>query len=204
MDNTFYIKRLKKGSRYYKHKSLLYILLQMSKKCGAVLNPIDLSHKIKEWLDKNKPSQNNIEKARNSAYVFACLCNEFRLKVKFDKVWDEFFMTNDLWDKYMIGRKIRQSSLNILQEMGWITATLRTIRREPIFRPYMINIHVGALAELMPEIKNFRANCTSEEWGKELDRVKSVNKLNSKYDDDKNFDDYHSLDEMFDAGWYFC
>ena len=140
---------------------------------GAVMNPIVLSHFAFEYLQKNQPNQNNTGLARNLAYLYSCLCNEYCLLHRYKNVEenDFFYMPQWKWrDKYMLGGKI-QKHVKQLEKMGWIHCCIKKFSQPPYKREFYA-ISIVKLIEMRTNSKNFksekliecRTSKAREEW----------------------------------------
>lgn len=178
----FYLKKFEKGKRNIKPEMIKYLLLDLQHKDGAVINPIIISHAIYKYLQENnfdkngKPCKNNREYARTYAYLYACLCNEYRIQATTKKVVD-FFITKEKWEHYMIGGTVIKKGIVHLKNMGLISFENDLIRPFPIFKPRMFNINLNALYDL--RAKETNANKTTDNLNleynvDELDNIKNT------------------------------
>lgn len=155
---------MKRDRLYQRHEEIKNELELMSKKCRTIKLPIGIAHIIYEHLQKHHPSQNILAEARNVAYMFSCLCTEYRLMVESYKITDEFFMDDRKWAQYLIGPKLQKNGLAILKEMSLIDCNVRVLRCKPIFRITMININLETLRSLQSSIHASRSTKWYTRW----------------------------------------
>lgn len=150
-------KKLEIAQRLGKSKSILHYLCKMTDICGAVMNPIGLSHLALAYLKEHHPNNNNTSLARSLAYLYACLCNEYRLMVRHKRVKqnDDFYMPKWKWRKYMLGGKIQEQT-KMLEKMGWIDCHIKTYSTKPFKREHY-SINLDMLIWLYSCIKNFES-----------------------------------------------
>ena len=124
---------------------------------GAVMNPIVLAHFAFEYLQENQPNQNNTSLARNLAYLYSCLCNEYCLLYRYKNVQenDFFYMPQWKWRKYMLGGKI-QKQVKLLEKMGWIHCCIKTFSQPP-YKRELYAISIVKLIQMRTESKNFQS-----------------------------------------------
>jgi len=145
----------------------------MMKHCGAALNPIGLGYIIFEYLnEKDRGNQQNIETARNTAYLYSCLCNEYRIvaNYKMVKVANEFYMPAWKWNKYLIGGKV-VNRVELLVEMGWITSRIETYSTKP-YKRELYSIVVDKLVDLHTQISNFKSEKMLNDESADVDFIK--------------------------------
>ena len=186
---VIHLKRLEKGQRYHYHKSLLYALMKMAEdKGGAILNPRYLTSVIYRYLQKVKPSHKNKQTARNTAFVFSCLCDHFIAMVKYHKIKDEFFVAKSVWDRNLIGSDMVSTSVKILKEMGWIEYQNKVIRQAPLLRVRMYKIRLGEfLRQTMPQIIELKKGIpNTDNWIEYIEKCTAVKNLNVVYEHDEN------------------
>lgn len=69
------------------------------------------------YLNKYHPSQQNIQRALNITRVYSLLVHQYyKSAVKFFMV-ASFYVSPSIWEKWLIGRKAKESSIEILKEM---------------------------------------------------------------------------------------
>jgi len=143
------------AEKYEKAKSIKHYLCRMTDKCGAVMNPIALAHLALEYLQTNQPNNNNTSLARNLAYLYSCLCNEFCIMSRKKQVKEsgDFYMTKATWEKYMLGGRIKEQT-KLLEKMGWIKCCIKTYSTKPYKREhYSINLpYLILLAQLTSDL----------------------------------------------------
>ena len=124
----------------------------------AVMNPIVLAHFAFEYLQENQPNQNNTSLARNLAYLYSCLCNEFCLSYRYKNVQenDFFYMPQWKWhDKYMLGGKV-QKQVKLLEKMGWIYRDIKKFSQPPYKREFYA-ISIVKLIQMRTNSKIFQS-----------------------------------------------
>ena len=125
---------------------------------GAVMNPIVLAHFAFEYLQENQPNQNNTSLARNLAYLYSCLCNEFCLSYRYKNVQenDFFYMPQWKWhDKYMLGGKV-QKQVKLLEKMGWIYRDIKKFS-QPSYKREVYAISIVKLIQMRTNSKIFQS-----------------------------------------------
>jgi len=160
----FYLKRFKKGKMNVKPDMIKLLMLCIQGRFGGgAINPTAIGQRIRKYLDEHHPSKNNKEHARNYAYLFACICNDYWLWAKSKKA-TEFFFTQERLDKLNIGNTLLVKGSELLQEMGLITFSVKVLRHTPIFRVYVFNVNLEKLHELCyPKIETQ----TDLEWNED-------------------------------------
>lgn len=73
------------------------------------------------YLNKFFPSQQNKQCALNVARVFALLSHQYYFSAERCNMKASFFVSPSIWEKWLIGRKAKETSIKILEEMGLIT-----------------------------------------------------------------------------------
>ena len=73
------------------------------------------------YLNKFFPSQQNKQCALNVARVFALLSHQYYHSAEKFNMKVSFFVSPSIWEKWLIGRKAKKTSIKILEEMGLIT-----------------------------------------------------------------------------------
>ena len=162
--------KARKYGTYNRHNEVKKALVGVTKKCGAALNPVGLGYIVFKYLDKHHKANNNIETARNTAYLLACLCNEYGLMARFPSVQetDEFYMPEWKWhSKYLIGAKVRQR-IKLLKEMGWIDFRIQGYSTIPHKRT-LFKINVDKIYELQSQLpKSFKNEEVADDLGEML------------------------------------
>lgn len=153
-------------------KTIKQCFCKMTEIGGAVMNPIVLAHFAFEYLQENQPNQNNTSLARNLAFLYSCLCNEFCLLQRYKNVEenDFFYMPQWKWRKYMLGGKI-QKQVKLLEKMGWIYRDIKNFSQPPYKREFYA-ISIVKLIQMRVNSKNFqseklieyRTSKVYEEW----------------------------------------
>ena len=64
------------------------------------------------------PSQQNMQRALNTTRVFALLVHQFQKSVNKFNMKTSFFVSPSIWEKWLIGRKAKESGIEILKKMG--------------------------------------------------------------------------------------
>lgn len=139
-------------------KTIRQCFCKMTNKGGAVMNPIVLAHFAFEYLQENQPNHNNTSLARNLAYLYSCLCNEFCLSYRYKNVQknDFFYMPQWKWhDKYMLGGKV-QKQVKLLEKMGWIYCDIKKFSQPPYKREFYA-ISIVKLIQMCANSKNFQS-----------------------------------------------
>lgn len=153
-------------------KTIKQCFSKMTEIGGAVMNPIMLAHFAFEYLQENQPNQNNTSLARNLAYLYSCLCNEYCLLYRCKNVEenDFFYMPLWKWRKYMLGGKV-QKQVKLLEKMGWIYRNIKKFSQPPYKREFYA-ISIVNLIQMCANSKNFqseklieyRTSKVCEEW----------------------------------------
>lgn len=113
---------------------------------GAAIKPLGLYEIIYNLLNEHSPSSMNRSKTRDIVDTFCALCNEYYLISSRNKdTINEFFMTNERWDKYYLGQKARENSIKILNELGLISYRLARNPYKPINTVRMYSIDLSTL-----------------------------------------------------------
>jgi len=146
------------AEKFPKAQSVQHYLFEMAGKCGAAVNPIALSHFAFDYLQKHQPkNQNNTSLARNLAYLYSCLCNEFRLMSRKKQVEQsgDFYMSKATWVKYMLGGKVKEQT-KLLEKMGWLKTSIKTYSTKPYKREHF-SINLGNLILLEQWAESFES-----------------------------------------------
>lgn len=178
-------------------KTIKQCFCKMTDKGGAVMNPIVLSHFAFEYLQENQPNQNNTSLARNLAYLYSCLCNEYCLLYRYENVKenDFFYMPQWKWhDKYMLGGKV-QKQVKLLEKMGWIYCRIETFSKPPYKREFYA-ISIVKLIQMCANCKNFqseklleyRENEPSEKFIGFFEKMENIKGLIKKNREQKSFE----------------
>jgi len=64
------------------------------------------------------PSQQNMQRALNTTRVFALLVHQFQKSINKFNMKTSFFVSPSIWEKWLIGRKAKESGIEILKKMG--------------------------------------------------------------------------------------
>ena len=139
-------------------KTIKQCFCKMTEIGGAVMNPIVLAHFAFEYLQENQPNQNNTSLARNLAYLYSCLCNEYCLMYGHKNVEenDFFYMPQWKWhDKYMLGGKV-QKQVKLLEKMGWIYRDIKKFSQPPYKREFY-SISIVKLIQMCANSKHFQS-----------------------------------------------
>ena len=107
----------KKGQHWVVKNSLLN-LQELNKE--FLILPLALEKFFLLYLDKHHPSQQNKQRAVNIARVYALLSHQYFQSAEKYNMVASFFVSPSIWDKWLIGRKAKESSIKTLQEMDVI------------------------------------------------------------------------------------
>lgn len=109
----------KKGNHQYVKSALL----NMNELSGEFLiMPRLLEQFFFLYLNKHRPSQQNSQLALSVVRVFALLAHQYYKSAAIFKMVSSFYVSPSVWDKWLIGRKAKESGIAILKEMGVITS----------------------------------------------------------------------------------
>jgi len=131
-----------------KHELIKYYFGKIGKKHGEVRQPIALTRWFYSQLqnrsvtENNREHQHDGENARNMAYLYTCLCNEYQLRATSPQtqIDDYFYMDSKVWGKYQIGGKVK-NRLKDLEDMNLIKCRIKTYSQPPYKREhYFINL----------------------------------------------------------------
>lgn len=178
-------------------KTIRQCFCKMTDKGGAVMNPIVLAHFAFEYLQEHQPNQNNKSLARNLAYLYSCLCNEYCLSYRYKTVQenDFFYMPQWKWhDKYMLGGKV-QKQVKLLEKMGWIYCCIKKFSQPPYKREFYA-ISIVKLIQMCANCKNFqseklleyRENEPSEKFIGFFEKMENIKGLIKKNREQKSFE----------------
>lgn len=107
----------KKGN----HSIIKSVLMDMEELSGEFLIvPRFLEQFIFLYLNEKQPSQQNKQLALNVARVFALLSHQYYKSVTKFNMDSSFYVSPSVWDKWLIGRKAKDSSIAMLEKMGVI------------------------------------------------------------------------------------
>lgn len=109
----------KKGNHQYVKNALLN-MNELSREFLVI--PRLLEKFFLLYLNKHRPSQQNSQLALNVVRVFALLSHQYYKSATIFKVVSSFYVAPSAWDKWLIGRRAKESGINILKEMGVITS----------------------------------------------------------------------------------
>lgn len=154
---------IQKFLEYGNAKTIKQCFCKMTDIGGAVMNPIVLAHFAFDYLQENQPNQNNTSLARNLAYLYSCLCNEYCLSYRYKNVQesDFFYMPQWKWhDKYMLGGKV-QKQVKLLEKMGWIFCDIKKFSQPPYKREFYA-ISIVKLIQMRNNSKNFQSEKLDE------------------------------------------
>jgi hypothetical protein len=99
-------------------KSTLMDMEELSRE--FLILPLILERFFFLYLEKNHPSQQNKQTALSITRVFSVLSHQYyKSATKFNMV-AAFFVSPSVWDKFLIGRKAKESGIEVLKEMGLI------------------------------------------------------------------------------------
>lgn len=101
-------------------KNVLWNMQELSKE--FLIIPCFLEKFFFIYLNEKHPSQQNKQLALNIARVFSLISHQYyKSATKFNMV-SSFYVSPSVWDKFLIGRKAKDSSITILEEIGVITS----------------------------------------------------------------------------------
>ena len=106
------------------HTAVRERLLKMQKLGGAMIQPLIL-YKILSGImaiyDEDKITKMSKTQVRDISATFCALCNEFYLIYSKDRnPRTEFYVSEERWEKYYLGQKARENSINLLQRYDFI------------------------------------------------------------------------------------
>lgn len=108
----------KKKGAHVVVKNVLWNMQELSKEFLIV--PRFLEQFFFLYLNEKSPSQQNKQLALNVARVLAILSHQYyKSATKFNMV-SSFYVSPSVWDKFLVGRKAKDSSISVLKEMGLI------------------------------------------------------------------------------------
>ena len=103
------------------HKVVKNTLLNMQELSKEFLvTPRALEKFFLLYLNKYHPSQQNKQRAINVARVYALLSHQYYQSAERYHMVASFFVSPSIWEKWLIGRKAKENSIKLLQEMGLI------------------------------------------------------------------------------------
>lgn len=107
----------KKGN----HEIVRSALFQMNKlSADFLIVPRLLEEFFLLYLNKYHPSQQNLQLALSVARVFSVLVRQYYISATIFNMVASFYVSPSIWEKWHIGRKAKESGLQILKEMGVI------------------------------------------------------------------------------------
>lgn len=107
----------KKGN----HTIIKSVLMDMEELSGEFLIvPRFLEQFFLLYLNKHHPSQQNSQLALNVARVFAVLSHQYYKSATQCNMTASFYVSPSVWEKWLVGRKAKESSIAILEKMGLI------------------------------------------------------------------------------------
>ncbi len=120
MKNKLYWEQFEKKIGLHKIvKNALFNLQEPTEEFLIVPRPLEKFFLL--YLNKFFPSQQNKQCALNVARVFALLSHQYYLSAEKFNMKTSFYVSPSIWDKWLIGRKAKETSIKILKEMGLIT-----------------------------------------------------------------------------------
>ena len=134
------------------------------------------------YLNKFFPSQQNKQCALNVARVFALLSHQYYHSAEKFNMKVSFFVSPSIWEKWLIGRKAKETSIKILEEMGLITK-------------YRFNRNKHAPAEESRFVIMYQFNLQKVKWLYAC--VKTLIELEKKspFEEQKLIKDYEEITE---------
>ena len=103
------------------HKVVRKVLLNMQEPTKEFLIlPQKLEKFFYLYLNKFHPSQQNKQIALNIVRVFSVLSHQYYLSAEKFNMKASFFVSPSIWEKWLIGRKAKENSIKILEEIGLI------------------------------------------------------------------------------------
>lgn len=172
----------KKGN----HTIIKSMLMDMEELSGEFLiAPRFLEQFFLLYLNKHHPSQQNSQLALNVARVFAVLSHQYYKSATQCNMTASFYVSPSVWEKWLVGRKAKESSISILEKMGMIIS-------------YRFNRNKFAPAENSRIVTMYQFNLDKVKWLHGCVKTMAVYeemKQESKYEEQE----YHySYDEIMD------
>ena len=130
--------------KFASHREVRDELIEMQKCGGAMIMPFTLIKLFYELASDEEDTPNKKVRARNGAYFFCALCNEYWLFYFYDKRPNtEFFILDDRWEKYFISDSIKSDAIEFLQSIYLIACGIKEIAHhdKPV-TTYQINLEM--------------------------------------------------------------
>lgn len=99
-------------------KSTLLNLQELDKE--FLVTPRSLERFFLLYLNQYHPSQQNLQRAVNMARVYALLSHQYYQSAEKYHMVASFFVSPSIWERWLIGRKAKESSIKLLKEMGLV------------------------------------------------------------------------------------
>ena len=97
-------------------KNLLFKMQEESKEFLMVPRLLGVFFLL--YLNKFHPSQQNMQRALNTTRVFFFFVHQFQKSINKFNMKTSFFVSPSIWEKWLIGRKAKESGIEILKKMG--------------------------------------------------------------------------------------
>ena len=99
------------------HKVVKNTLLNMQELNKEFLvTPLALEKFFLVYLNKYHPSQQNLQRAVNMARVYALLSHQYYQSAEKYHMVASFFVSPSVWERWLIGRKAKESSIEIYKK----------------------------------------------------------------------------------------
>lgn len=103
------------------HKIVKNALLNMQEPTAEFLvTPLALERFFFLYLKKFYKSQQSKQCALNIVRVFSLLSHQYYLSAEKFNMKASFFVSPSIWEKWLIGRKAKETSIKVLEDMGLI------------------------------------------------------------------------------------
>ena len=133
----------------YPHEIVREKLEKMQTFGGAAIRPFALYEFFYDVL-QGSPSSMNKVKARDITDTYCALCNEFFVINHFSKKpRTDFFMSNERWEKYLLGQKARENSIKFLSQIELIHCKIVQNPCKPINKVRMYTIDLKCLTDIL-------------------------------------------------------
>ena len=165
------------------HKIVKNALLNMQEPTAEFLiTPPALEKFFFLYLNKYHKSQQNKQSALSLTRVFSLLSHQYYLSAEKFNMKASFYVSPSIWDKWLIGRKAKENSIKILEEM------------DLIFQ-YRFNLNKYAPKEESRFVKMYQFNLQRVKWLYAC--VKTLIELEKKspFEEQKLIKDYEEITE---------
>ena len=135
------------------------------------------------YLNKYHPSQQNLQRALNITRVYSVLVHQYyKSAVRFFMV-ASFYVSPNIWEKWLIGRKAKESSIEILKERGLIIS-------------YRFNRRKHAPAEESRFVIMYQFNLQKVKWLYLcVKRLSTIEEINKEFEEEQNKYTYDDIVE---------